>query len=36
MLTHKLLLPEGILILEPSSQLEAADFKNLVCEIDPL
>ena len=26
MLNHKLLFPEGILILEPSSPLEAADF----------
>jgi hypothetical protein len=35
MLKHQLLLPEGILILEPDAPLEAADFKGLVREIDP-
>ena len=35
MLKHTLLLPEGILILEPSSPLEAADFEALAHEIDP-
>ena len=35
MLKHQLLLPEGILILEPDEPLEAADFKGLVREIDP-
>ncbi len=35
MLKHQLLLPEGILILEPDSPLEAADFEGLVREIDP-
>lgn len=35
MLKHKLLQPEGILILEPDTPLEAADFENLIREIDP-
>jgi len=35
MLNHKLLLPEGILILEPKERLEAADFEALAREIDP-
>lgn len=35
MLTHKLLLPEGVLILEPSSPLEAADFEAVAHAIDP-
>ena len=35
MLKHELLLPEGILILEPDQPLEAADFEGLVREIDP-
>ena len=35
MLTHTLLVPEGILILEPSSPLEAADFEAVAHEIDP-
>ena len=35
MLKHQLLLPEGILILEPDAPLEAADFECLVREIDP-
>src|ERR1035437_3950606 len=35
MLKHQLLLPEGILILEPDAPLEAADFDGLVREIDP-
>src|SRR5665213_770342 len=34
-LKHQLLLPEGILILEPDAPLEAADFERLVREIDP-
>ena len=35
MLKHRLLLPEGILILEPESPLEAADFVVVGHEIDP-
>ena len=35
MLKHQLLLPEGILILEPDAPLEAADFEALIREIDP-
>ncbi len=35
MLKHQLLLPEGILILEPDAPLEATDFDALACEIDP-
>lgn len=35
MLKHKLLLPEGILVLEPSSPLEAADFEAVAHDIDP-
>jgi hypothetical protein len=35
MLKHQLLLPEGILILEPDAPLEADDFEGLVREIDP-
>ncbi len=35
MLDHKLLSAEGILILEPTSPLEAADFEALAREIDP-
>ena len=35
MLKHKLLLPEGILILEPSSPLEPVDFEAVTQEIDP-
>ena len=35
MLKHQLLLPEGILILEPDAPLEAADFEGLTREIDP-
>jgi hypothetical protein len=35
MLEHQLLLPEGILILEPDAPLEAADFESLDREIDP-
>ena len=35
MLNHQLLLPEGILILEPDGPLEAVDFEDLVSEIDP-
>jgi len=35
MLKHKLLLPEGILVLEPDAPLQAADFEGLAHEIDP-
>lgn len=35
MLNHKLLSPEGILILEPESPLKAADFVALGHQIDP-
>ena len=35
MLKHQLLLPEGILILEPDAPLEATDFEALIREIDP-
>ncbi|HYW81360.1 MAG TPA: STAS/SEC14 domain-containing protein [Thermoguttaceae bacterium] len=35
MLDHKLLSPEGILVLEPDTPLEAADFEGLANEIDP-
>jgi hypothetical protein len=35
MLNHKLLLPEGILVLEPDAPLQAADFEGLAHEIDP-
>jgi SpoIIAA-like len=35
MLSHKLLLPEGILVLDPDAPLQAADFKGLAREIDP-
>ncbi|MEO8779398.1 MAG: STAS/SEC14 domain-containing protein [Rhodanobacter sp.] len=35
MLEHKLLLPEGVLILEPVAPLEAADFDNLIRATDP-
>ncbi|MGA2986944.1 MAG: STAS/SEC14 domain-containing protein [Terriglobia bacterium] len=35
MLSHKLLLPEGILVLEPDAPLQAADFEGLAHEIDP-
>jgi hypothetical protein len=35
MLNHKLLSPEGILVLEPKAPLEAADFQGLAQEIDP-
>ena len=35
MLKHTLLLPEGILILEPTSPLGAADFEAVAHEIDP-
>ena len=35
MLNHKLLLPEGLLILEPESPLEVADFVDLGHQIDP-
>jgi hypothetical protein len=35
MLIHKLVLPDGILILEPEGPLEAADFAAVAREIDP-
>lgn len=35
MLKHRLLLPEGILILEPEEPLEAADFESLALEVNP-
>jgi hypothetical protein len=35
MINHKLLLPEGILVLEPDAPLQAADFEGLAREIDP-
>ncbi len=35
MLEHQLLLPEGILILEPDEPLQVTDFESLVGEIDP-
>jgi len=35
MLNHKLLLPEGMLVLEPDAPLQAADFDGLAHEIDP-
>ena len=35
MLSHKLLLPEGILVLDPDAPLQAADFEGLAHEIDP-
>jgi hypothetical protein len=35
MLNHKLLSPEGILIIEPADPLAAADFEGLAHEIDP-
>jgi len=35
MLKHKLLLPEGIMILEPDKPLAVADFEAITQEIDP-
>ncbi|TWT56243.1 SpoIIAA family protein [Allorhodopirellula solitaria] len=35
MLKHKLILPEGILLLEPTEPLEASDFERVAAEIDP-
>ena len=35
MLKHKLLLPEGIMILEPDKPLAVSDFKAITEEIDP-
>ncbi|MEO6800957.1 MAG: STAS/SEC14 domain-containing protein [Rhodanobacter sp.] len=35
MLEHRLLLPEGILILEPVAPLEVGDFDDLARETDP-
>ena len=35
MLKHQLLLPEGILVIEPAAPLQVTDFDDLVREIDP-
>jgi len=35
MLEHRLLVPEGVLILEPVAPLEAADFDDLIRTTDP-
>ncbi len=35
MLKHKLVLPEGILLLEPTEPLEVADFESVAAEVDP-
>ncbi|MEO6906815.1 MAG: STAS/SEC14 domain-containing protein [Abditibacteriaceae bacterium] len=35
MLNHRLLQPEGVLVLEPDSPPTAADFEDLAKEIDP-
>lgn len=35
MLNQRLILPEGILLLEPHEPLEAADFQSVIAEIDP-
>ena len=35
MLNHQLISSQGILVLEPTSPLEAADFEDLAREIDP-
>lgn len=35
MLRHKLILPEGILLIEPTEPLEVADFESVAAEIDP-
>lgn len=35
MLEHQLLLPEGILVIEPAAPLQVTDFEDLVREIDP-
>ncbi|MCA9218445.1 MAG: STAS/SEC14 domain-containing protein [Planctomycetales bacterium] len=35
MLKHKLITPEGILLLEPEAPLEASDFESVIAEIDP-
>ncbi|WEN16568.1 STAS/SEC14 domain-containing protein [Rhodanobacter sp. AS-Z3] len=35
MLEHQLLLPEGILVLEPAGPLHVTDFEDLAREIDP-
>ena len=35
MLKHRLILPEGILLLEPEAPLEATDFESVSAEIDP-
>ena len=35
MLKHRLLLPEGILLLEPDAPLEATDFESVTAEVDP-
>ena len=35
MLEHQLLLPEGILVVEPVAALQVTDFADLVREVDP-
>ncbi|TWU19688.1 STAS/SEC14 domain-containing protein [Allorhodopirellula heiligendammensis] len=35
MLKHRLILPEGILLLEPTEPLEVSDFEAVVAEVDP-
>jgi len=35
MLKFRLILPEGILLLEPDAPLETADFESVAAEIDP-
>lgn len=35
MLDHKLLLPDGILVLEPKAPLEEADFAAVAAEVEP-
>ena len=35
MVTHELLVADGILIIRPESSLEAADFQRIAKEIDP-
>jgi hypothetical protein len=35
MLKHRLILPEGILLLEPNEPLEAEDVESVIAEVDP-
>ncbi len=35
MLKHRLILPEGILLIEPDEPLQASDFASVAAEIDP-